>query len=202
MDIYSRYRSPFGYRNGDHNIDSYGVDHSGFSTRDELEYQLARQKREQELAQHYKDLGITENYPQFGTNFWGNPENNYGFGQSNVAQNIAQNQLKHTSVTPTSTSDNHHLVPLTDNTITSSRYNHDCSFGGIVDNFLKIRKDAAVEKPLTTGTTIGDWILTKIPGIGKGINAYNKGTFGGSNISHAINAYNESCNHNLQKIIK
>ncbi len=90
MDIYSRYRSPFGYRNGDHNIDSYGVDHSGFSTRDELEYQLARQKREQELAQHYKDRGITENYPQFGTNFWGNPENNYGFGISGISQNIAK----------------------------------------------------------------------------------------------------------------
>ena len=32
---------------------------------------------------------IEENYPQFGTNFWGGtPENNYGFGTSNIKQNI------------------------------------------------------------------------------------------------------------------
>ncbi len=202
MDFEPRYQSPLGYRTGNNGIDSYGVNHKNFSLRDELEYQLARHEREQRLMDGYNARGINKNYPQFGTDFWGNPENNYGFGLSNVAQNIAQNQLKHTSGTPifsSSTSDNHHLVPLTDNTITSSRYNHDCSFGGIVDNFLKIRKDAAVEKPLTTGTIIGDWILTQIPGIGKGINAYNKGTFIGSNISHAINAYNESCNHAYKK---
>lgn len=35
--------------------------------------------------------GITEeNYPQYGTNFWGNNANNYGFGIRNIAHN-AQN---------------------------------------------------------------------------------------------------------------
>ena len=32
--------------------------------------------------------GITKNYPQYGTNFWGNPDNNYGFGSSNIHDNI------------------------------------------------------------------------------------------------------------------
>ncbi len=48
MDFWGNYRSPFGYENGeDDGVDSYGVDHSGFSTQDELQYQNARTKREQ-----------------------------------------------------------------------------------------------------------------------------------------------------------
>ena len=32
---------------------------------------------------------MAENYPQYGTNFWGgSPENNYGFGTSNISQNV------------------------------------------------------------------------------------------------------------------
>ena len=103
MDFEPRYQSPLGYRTGNNGIDSYGVNHKNFSLRDELEYQLARHEREQRLMDGYNARGINKNYPQFGTDFWGNPENNYGFGQSNVAQNIAQNQLKHTSGTPTTT---------------------------------------------------------------------------------------------------
>ena len=72
-------------------------DHSGFSTRDELEYQSARLARENQLAENFSKQGIAEeNYPQFGTNFWGgSPENNYGFGTSNIRQNIENvtNQL-------------------------------------------------------------------------------------------------------------
>ncbi len=103
MDFEPRYQSPLGYRTGNNGIDSYGVNHKNFSLRDELEYQLARHEREQRLMNGYNARGINKNYPQFGTDFWGNPENNYGFGQSNVAQNIAQNQLKHTSGTPITT---------------------------------------------------------------------------------------------------
>lgn len=71
-------------------VDSYGVDHSGFTTRDELEYQSARLARENQLADNFSKQGITEeNYPIYGTNFWGGtPENNYGFGTSNIKQNI------------------------------------------------------------------------------------------------------------------
>ena len=45
MDMYPKYISPLGYQTGSDGIDSYGVNHSGFNTRDELAYQLARQKR-------------------------------------------------------------------------------------------------------------------------------------------------------------
>ncbi len=46
--------------------------------------------RENQLAENFSKQGIAEeNYPQFGTNFWGgSPENNYGFGTSNIKQNI------------------------------------------------------------------------------------------------------------------
>ena len=40
----------------------------------------------------YNAQGITENYPQYGTNFWGNSANNYGFGMTNIAGNIANMQ--------------------------------------------------------------------------------------------------------------
>ncbi len=47
--MYPRYKSKFGYYIDENNIDSYGVDHKNFSTREELEYQMARQEQENEL---------------------------------------------------------------------------------------------------------------------------------------------------------
>ena len=93
MDMYPKYKSPLGYSTGDNNIDAYGVDHSGFSNRDEIEYQIAREARENQIIQNYNNQGITENYPQYTTNFWGSsPENNYGFGASKIHDNIENMQ--------------------------------------------------------------------------------------------------------------
>ena len=59
-------------------MDSYGVDHSGFSTQDELQYQTARAEREKQLAENLQRQGVTESsFPQYGTNFWGDSENNF-----------------------------------------------------------------------------------------------------------------------------
>lgn len=100
MNLYGNYKSPLGYQTGENQIDTYGVDHSGFSTRDELEYQFARQNKENQLIQNYNNQGITKNYPQYGTNFWGNPDNNYGFGSSNIHDNIEnrENQTEQTGL--------------------------------------------------------------------------------------------------------
>jgi len=93
MNFYKTYTTPFGYEADGEEIDAYGVNHRNFSTRDEVEYQVARQEREKEYENYFKNQGITQNYPQFGSNFWGNnPQNNYGFGQSNIEQNI-ENRL-------------------------------------------------------------------------------------------------------------
>ena len=43
--MYPKYTSPFGYQTGTGGIDTYGVNHGGFSLQDELAYQTARQKR-------------------------------------------------------------------------------------------------------------------------------------------------------------
>lgn len=86
--MYGNYVSPLGYQNGDNGIDSYGVNHNGFSLRDELAYQAARQQREKQLMQNYNAQGITENYPQYSNNFWGDATNNYGFGMTNIENNI------------------------------------------------------------------------------------------------------------------
>ncbi len=60
--------------------------------KDEIEYQMARQKRENSLIEGYNNQGITKDYPQYGTNFWGKADNNYGFGNSNIAENIKNKQ--------------------------------------------------------------------------------------------------------------
>ena len=102
MDMYQKYTSPFGYQTGTGGIDTYGVNHNGFSLRDEIEYQFARQKRENELQAQYNAQGITENYPQYTTNFWGNSGNNYGFGMTNITDNIA-NRKNTTTPIPVAT---------------------------------------------------------------------------------------------------
>ena len=88
MDMYPRYKSKFGYQIGNDQIDSYGVDHSGFTTQDEVAYQFAREEKENALLEQMKKQGITENFPQYGTNFWGKSDNNYGFGMTNISHNI------------------------------------------------------------------------------------------------------------------
>lgn len=77
-----------GYVSNGNQVDSYGVNHSGFTTRDELAYQTARVNRENDLMTKMNNHGITT-YPQYTTNFWGtNADNNYGFGTSNIGSNI------------------------------------------------------------------------------------------------------------------
>ena len=98
--MYEKYKSPFGYQVGDNGIDSYGVDHSGFSLRDEIEYQTARDQRESQLMQMYNNQGITDNYPQYTTNFWGDAGNNYGFGSSNISSAISTHPAMNTIPTP------------------------------------------------------------------------------------------------------
>ena len=95
-NIYRNSSSPFGYDVGEEDrIDAYGVDHSNFSLRDEIEYQMARVNREDQFKQSYNKQGITDNYPQLGKSFWGNnSENNYGFGSSNISENIEQMKSK------------------------------------------------------------------------------------------------------------
>lgn len=95
--MYRNFKSQLGYENGENKIDSYGVDHSNFSLRDEVSYQMAKTNRENELIKNYNNQGITQDYPQYNTNFWGNnPANNYGFGSSNISDNIENvtNSLK------------------------------------------------------------------------------------------------------------
>ena len=91
--MYPRYRSRSGYFNQDDQTDGYGVDHSGFSLRDELLYQTARTEREQELFENFNRQGVDENYPRLGTGFWENSADNYGFGRSNIENNIKKRQF-------------------------------------------------------------------------------------------------------------
>ena len=106
MPLYRKMKSPLGYQNLTNSfLDSYGVDHSAFTTRDELEYQFARQERENLLMDQEKQNGVTDNFTQYGHNFWGTPsENNFGFGSSNISENIER--LQKTFKTPPSSTSN------------------------------------------------------------------------------------------------
>ena len=93
MEMFNKYKSPLGYAINDNNTDTYGVDHSGFTIRDELAYQMARQQRENQIIQNFHNQGITKDYPQQGTDFWGSlPDNNFGFGSSQISSNIENMQ--------------------------------------------------------------------------------------------------------------
>lgn len=83
--------------------------------------------------------------------------------------------------------------------IAKSHNNNNCSPKEIAKNFMQIRKDAYVEKPISTGSVVGDWVLTKVPVIGTGIKYLNTGSFAGSHIAHGINAFNESCRNRKKK---
>ena len=100
MDMYSKYQSPLGYNVGENGIDSYGVDHKNFTLQDEVQYQNLRHNREQGLIKQLNEQGITENYPQYGTNFWGVAENNYGFGDSNIVSAVQNHQSLNTTPIP------------------------------------------------------------------------------------------------------
>lgn len=94
MNIWQKYKSPLGYYNNDNQVDSYGVNHSGFSIRDELNYQNARLEREKQLTDLLQNQEISS-LPQYTTNFWNkSADNNYGFGISNISNNTNNQQLQ------------------------------------------------------------------------------------------------------------
>ena len=80
-----------------------------------------------------------------------------------------------------------------------SRYNRDCSVHGVFDNFLKIRKDTAVEKPFSSGLPAADSAIKRIPIIGKYINAYNLSSQIGAALAQGQNAIKKVVNQLIKK---
>ena len=52
------------------------------------------------MMQMYNQQGITDNYPQYTTNFWGDAGNNYGFGSSNISSAISAHPAINTTPVP------------------------------------------------------------------------------------------------------
>ena len=80
-----------------------------------------------------------------------------------------------------------------------SRYNNDCSIKGVAINFMKIQKESAIRKPISSGIPAVDIKLKSIPAIGKYINLYNNSHQTAATIAHGINAYRESCRNSKKK---
>ena len=158
--MYSQYISPFGYQTGTHGIDSYGVNHKDFDIRDEIEYQFARAKRENELMEQYKSLGITDKFPQYGTNFWGNSDNNYGFGISNIASNIAN--MKHTATPiPVATVVPQNLSVLQLRTPPNNNLSRDIQQSGVFNNIKNTVSN--MWQNIKDGTTIASDTIRYTP---------------------------------------
>lgn len=81
----------------------------------------------------------------------------------------------------------------------NSKYNNNCSAVGVAKNFLQIRKDAEVKKPISTGSGIADFMISQIPGVGKVVKIINTPPQVGAHIAHGINAYRESCGSRRKK---
>ena len=166
MKMFNKFQSPLGYQVTDDLIDTYGVDHSNFSARDEVEYQFARQNKENQLIQNYNNQGISDNYPQYGPNFWGNPNNNYGFGSSNIHDNI-------------------------ENRENQTEYVGNCTPFGIAKRAFEVYKMSNSSNPVKTGNKAVDFALGKIPAIKKWNTGFNLGKFG----FVAQQTYNDTCKH-------
>ena len=205
MDIWKKYKSPLGYETNNGGIDSYGVDHSGFSVRDEIEYQTARNNRENQIIDYYNNQGITENYPQYTTNFWGSPDNNYGFGSSNITDAISAHPAMNTSPVP--------IISQASNLSEINSFND--SYGG----YSGAQNTALEEKPmsqanLSTGfrapkPSITDVFLEGVKGFGEGvlgateytINSLTNGGYDLLNDVYFNNGYEQKQN-NLDKIVQ
>ena len=200
MDMYNRFQSPLGYQTGEGQIDSYGVDHSGFSTRDELEYQFARQNKENQLIQNYNNQGITKNYPQYGTNFWGNPDNNYGFGSSNIHDNIENRESQ--------TEQSYGLVNERQNQTLrqQTNNNHISNKKGFIDKFNELEYMTDIPHSISTGNKFIDKNIAKYGAKALGVlakspqakfvvkaaeKAYPYIETGGANLARAVAAYRD-----------
>ena len=113
--------------------------------------------------------------PQYGTNFWGNSDNNYGFGSSNIHDNI-------------------------ENRENQTEYVGDCTPFGIAKRAFEVYKMSNISNPVKTGNNAVDFALGKIPAIKKWNTGFNIGKLGfGFNIGKlgfiAQQTYNDTCKH-------
>ena len=120
--------------------------------------------KENQLIQNYNNQGITKNYPQYGTNFWGNSDNNYGFGSSNIHDNI-------------------------ENRDNQTEYVEDCTPFGIAKRAFEVYKMSNSSNPVKTGNKAVDFALGKIPAIKKWNIGFNLGKLG----FVAQQTYNDTC---------
>ena len=213
MQMYKNYISPLGYQMGNNRIDSYGVNHSGFNTHDDLYYNLARQKRENALIGQYNSQGMTKNYPQLGTNFWGVPaNNNYGFGNSNIVGTVepmlknplanpplnqgvqyAQNNLP--SMANDMNQNNDISTPFSGYTSKrdySNRYRNSGTASDIVYNTISNFKISPNPKIVNTNNKLVDFLANQLLSRLPYINPYNIGQTLGNASANIHNAINEA----------
>lgn len=99
-------------------IDEFGVDHSKFSLREELEYNMMRAEE--------KNIKLNNNYTSTlpSENFVIKDDKNYAWSAP-------------------------------------QEYDRRPNAAGVFNNFVKINKENPIQKPITTGNVVGDYLLSK-----------------------------------------
>ena len=141
--------------------------------------------KENQLIQNYNNQGITKNYPQQGTNFWGNSDNNYGFGSSNIHDNI----------------ENKNNNPFENTVNTFGQSQTEQSYGLGSENQAQVKPVYEIPNPRRYSTEEILWDGVK--GFGQGFvsgleTLANGATLGGYNLLE-INASNENQSYLPQK---
>ena len=130
------------------------------------------------MMQMYNQQGITDNYPQYTTNFWEDAGNNYGFGSSNISDAISHHPAMHTTPMP---------IEQTSNLPEINAFND--SYGG----YSGVGNTAFEEQPISKAsssvgfqapkTSMSDVFLEGVKGFGEGmengvLRGLNSATFG------------------------
>ncbi len=120
---------------------------------------MARSKREQDLIKQYNAQGITSNYPQYTINFWGNPANNYGFGNSNISANI-ENMQNNTTPIPMATAIPQQQVS-NDNYLNKTQRINALKNGQILNLHIENNPNANYNWPWYTWDWLGKYYINK-----------------------------------------
>ena len=135
-------------------------------------------------------------FPQYGTNFWGNSANNYGFGNSNINQNIQRYKNNFANFLNNS----YNNVVNTYNNIRDeyfgardyhNRYKQGCNLPNIAYNTISNYQISPNTKLVENGNMISNYVMKKVLSYIPYVGTYVNGVANGQNIGNGLtNLYN------------
>ncbi len=148
----------------------------------------------------YNQQGITNNYPQYTTNFWGDAGNNYGFGSSNISSAISTHPAMNTTPTPLQTVQSNQALAKSTFADTFGGY---AAPDGSISGYQTTPKQNTVNTIPAPRTSAGGILLEGVKGFGKGVfgglerftNSLTGGVYGNIVDGDINNAYTNRQNY-------